>query len=95
MLGVAPSTLRYWEKEFPECRPIRNPGNRRYYTPANIRTLQKINFLVRVKGLRIDAAKAELHSNEKNVSRRFEAIDLLEQTRDELRGLLEALKKRR
>lgn len=31
LLGVSASTLRYWEQEFPECRPRRSATNIRYY----------------------------------------------------------------
>ena len=89
LLGVSASTLRYWEQEFPECAPRRTASNQRFYTPENIQ------YLVRDKGLRIEAARQELAANSSNVSRRFEAIKLLEETRDELQQMLEALTKRR
>ena len=95
MLHVSPSTLRYWEQEFPDCAPRRSATNQRYYTPENIRTLEKIRFLVKEKGLRIEAAREELRTNASNVSRRFEAIKILEETRDELKEMLQALSKRR
>jgi len=37
MLGIVPSTLRYWEQEFPECSPRRSASNQRYYTPRKHR----------------------------------------------------------
>ena len=95
LLDVPASTLRYWEQEFPECAPKRSATNQRYYTPANIRTLEKIKYLVKDKGLRIEAAKEELHVNPTNVSRRFEAVKLLEETREELKEMLSSLSKRR
>ncbi|MDE7495282.1 MAG: MerR family transcriptional regulator, partial [Muribaculaceae bacterium] len=33
MLDIPATTLRYWEKEFPECSPRRSSTNIRYYTP--------------------------------------------------------------
>jgi DNA-binding transcriptional MerR regulator len=95
MLNISASTLRYWEMEFPECAPRRSQSNQRYYTPENIRTLQKINYLVKQKGLRIEAAKAELKANPENVSRRYDAIELLTETRNELKEMLAALSKRK
>lgn len=95
MLDVAPSTLRYWEMEFPEIKPRRSQSNQRYYRPADIRVLRMINYLVRIKGLRIEAAKEEMAKNRKNVSRRMEVIDLLTDTRDRLEEMLSALNKRR
>ena len=40
MLGVPASTLRYWEKEFPQCAPRRSAGNVRYYKPSDIEQLR-------------------------------------------------------
>ena len=54
-----------------------------------------IHYLVKVKGLRIEAAKEELSKNRTNVSRRLEVIELLTDTRDELQEILSALNKRR
>ena len=48
LIGVPQSTLRYWEKEFPECSPRRSATNIRYYTPADIETLRIIHFLLKV-----------------------------------------------
>lgn len=95
ILGVNTSTLRYWEDEFPEVKPHRSPTNQRYYRPDDIKTLQIIHYLVKVKGLRIEAAKEELARNRKNVSKRVETIELLKETRSQLQDLLNALNKRK
>lgn len=95
MLHIAASTLRYWEQEFPECAPRRSATRQRYYTPANIECLKIIHYLLKVKGLRIDAAKEQLKSNRNNISKRMQVIDILSKTRDELQEMLTALKKRR
>lgn len=57
LLGVSASTLRYWEQEFPECRPRRSATNIRYYKPQDIETLKIIHYLVKIKGLKIDAVR--------------------------------------
>lgn len=95
LLGVNTSTLRYWESEFPEITPRRSRTNQRYYRPEDIKTIRMIHYLVKVKGLRIDAAKEEIASNRKNISRRLEVIELLTNTRNELKEMLNALGKRR
>lgn len=95
LLDINASTLRYWEKEFKEIKPIRSNTNQRYYRPEDIKTLRIVHYLVKVKGLRIDAAKEELARNRKNVTKRVEAIELLKETRDELREILSALDKRK
>lgn len=95
LLGVNTSTLRYWESEFPEITPRRSRTNQRYYRPEDIKTIRMIHYLVKVKGLRIEAAKEEIASNRKNISRRLEVIELLTNTRNELEEMLNALGKRR
>ena len=95
LLGVNTSTLRYWESEFPEITPRRSRTNQRYYRPEDIKTIRMIHYHVKVKGLRIEAAKEEIASNRKNISRRLEVIELLTNTRNELKEMLNALGKRR
>ena len=95
LLGVNTSTLRYWESEFPEITPRRSRTNQRYYRPEDIKTIRMIHYLVKVKGLSIEAAKEEIASNRKNISRRLEVIELLTNTRNELKEMLNALGKRR
>lgn len=95
LLGVAPSTLRYWETEFPEIKPKRSRTNLRYYTPDTITILRMINYLLKIKGLRIDAAKEELKNNRKNVSKRIDMIELLTDTKSQLEDILSALNKRK
>lgn len=95
MIGVPQSTLRFWENEFPELNPMRSTKNIRYYTPSDIETVKIINFLVKTRGLRIEAAKKELSGNKSNVSRRLRIIEKLTDVRDELKIILSSLEKRR
>lgn len=95
LIGVPASTLRYWESEFPEVSPRRSQSNQRYYTPEDITRLRMINYLVKVKGLRIDAAKEELRLNRANISNRMKVIDILTKTRNELEEILAGLTKRK
>ncbi len=95
MVGVPQSTLRFWESEFRELKPMRTGSNTRYYTPEDIETVKIIHYLVKVRGLRLEAAKAEMAANKANVSRRLEVIAKLEAVRDDLKGLLAAFEKRK
>ncbi|MCM1006000.1 MAG: MerR family transcriptional regulator [Prevotella sp.] len=92
MIGVPQSTLRFWEKEFPNMiNPMRSSTNLRYYRPKDIENVKIIHFLIKEKGLKIEAAKAYLRSNAGNVSKVPEVIERLEDVRDELNQLLKAL----
>lgn len=95
LLQVPESTLRYWEKVFPECRPTRTQTGRRQYTPHNIEKLRMVYFLLKVKGVKIEAARKQLGENPTNISRRQQILDDLTEVRDELRLLLASMKKRR
>lgn len=91
ILDVPQSTLRFWEKEFPMIKPIRSSHNIRYYRPQDIEQLRIIHYLIKDKGLKIEAAREQLRSNKHNVSRRVEIIDRLKSVRSELANLLVAL----
>lgn len=95
-VGVPQSTLRFWEREFPEyIKPIRNAGNIRYYRRQDIETLQIIRYLLHDRGMKIGNVREELRTNRKNVSRRLQIINTLTEVRSELSDLLKALSKRR
>lgn len=94
-IDVPQSTIRFWEKEFPQAAPMRSKGNVRYYTPENIRQLRIIKYLLKDRGMKIEAARQQLSGNAANISRRMEIIEKLEGVRSELQGLLDALKKRK
>lgn len=95
MLGVPQSTIRFWEKEFLECSPRRNDRNVRYYTADDLDVYKIVHYLLKVKGLRIEAAKEQLRSNRSNVSKRVRIIEVLTDTRDDLQRILSSLEKRR
>ena len=94
-LGVPPATIRYWEREFPEISPERTSTGFRQYTPSEIETLRIIHYLVKVKGLKIDAAKAQFRKNRTNISKRLKVISELQDLRSELEVMLMTLTKRR
>ena len=48
--GVAPHVLRYWETRFPELRPVTRAGNRRYYRPADVVLIERIQRLLGTEG---------------------------------------------
>lgn len=61
-LGVNPSLLRYWEKEFGSLRPKRTNRGDRLYTREDIGQLQRIQHLVKEKGFTLHGAKGELRN---------------------------------
>lgn len=96
ILDVPQPTIRFWEKQFPtQVKPIRTPTNLRMYRPQDIEKLKIIKYLLKDKGMHIDAAVAYMRSNPQNVSRQPEVIESLTEIRNELAGLLAAIGGRR
>lgn len=93
ILHIPASTLRFWEKQFTIIKPRRNAGNIRFYTPEDIETIRKVYYLVKEKGLKLDAAQEQIRHNRKNVDRRFETVQRLRDIRACLVSLQEALGK--
>ncbi len=93
ILGMPASTLRFWEKEFTVIKPERSDTNRRLYSPADIETLRLILYLVKEKGMRLDAAQNEIRRNRSNVSKRVEVIDRLRNVRDRLVAMQREIEK--
>ena len=85
----------YGEKEFPQTAPLRTSTNRRYYSQQNIEALEIVKFLLKTKGLKVQAAKEEIRRNSANITRRIEMIKALESVREDLSELLKSLDKRR
>ena len=91
ILGIPESTLRYWETQFTIVKPRRNAKNIRFYTPNDIETIRKIHYLVKEKGLKLDAAQAQLRANRDGVDKRFEVVDRLKDVKAQLQQLQRAL----
>ena len=91
ILGIPASTLRFWEKEFTIIKPVRNAKNTRLYTPKDIETIKMIHYLVKEKGLKLDAAQAMIRRNRDGVSKRFEVIDRLKSIKSQLLHLKKTL----
>lgn len=45
--------LRFWESRFPQIRPVKRAGGRRYYRPADVALLTGIKHLLHEEGLTI------------------------------------------
>ena len=54
-------TLRFWEKEFKQIKPIVLTGNRRYYDNKTIELLKNIKFLLKEQGFTIKGVKKILN----------------------------------
>lgn len=52
-LGVPTHVLRFWESRFPQVKPVKRAGGRRYYRPADMLLLGGIKRLLHDDGLTI------------------------------------------
>ena len=91
ILGIPESTLRCWESQFTIIKPKRNKKNIRYYTPNDIDIISKVYYLVKEKGLKLDAAQAQIRHNRDGVDKRFVAIEQLKDIREQLMGFQKTL----
>lgn len=56
-LGVPTHVLRFWESKFPQVKPQRLRGGRRYYRPSDVEVLRKIKVLLYSQGYTIKGAR--------------------------------------
>ena len=64
---VNTSTLRFWEKEFPELRPNKNERGVRKYTPENMEAVRRIYHLVKERGFTLKGARQKYKDNPTDV----------------------------
>lgn len=52
-LGVPTHVLRFWESKFPQVKPVKRAGGRRYYRPSDMLLLAGIRVLLHDDGMTI------------------------------------------
>jgi len=62
--GVKPHVLRYWEQEFPQLKPVKRRGNRRYYQRHDVIMIRQIRSLLYEHGFTIGGARQKLAGGE-------------------------------
>ena len=53
-LGVATHVLRFWETKFPQIKPMKRSGGRRYYRPDDVELVRRIRDFLYEKRYTID-----------------------------------------
>jgi DNA-binding transcriptional MerR regulator len=64
MFSVNTSLIRFWEKEFNSIRPKKNKKGNRLFTSKDILKIEKVYYLVKVKGFTLEGAKNEIKKKE-------------------------------
>ena len=92
LCGVKPHVLRYWEQEFPQLKPVKRRGNRRYYQRHDVIMIRQIRSLLYEEGFTIGGARQRLSGEEarEDVS---QSQQIVRQMRTELEDLLRILKR--
>lgn len=84
MLKEPASTLRYWEKEFRQLRPMKNKKGDRIYSLKDIEILKEIKYLTHEKGLKLSKATVKLKKEPEKEDSRVELVKRLRGLRDML-----------
>lgn len=59
-LGVATHVLRFWETKFPQLKPTKQSGGRRFYKPEDVALLKYIQQLLYKEGYTIRGVQTAL-----------------------------------
>ena len=57
-------TIRYWETQFKQIRPVIRAGRRRYYSNKDFEKIKQIKYLLKDRGLTIKGVKKLLNQSQ-------------------------------
>ena len=92
LCDVKPHVLRYWEQEFPQLKPVKRRGNRRYYQRHDVLLIRQIRSLLYDEGFTIGGARQRLEGEDAKDDIN-QSQQIIKQTLVELEELLQILKR--
>ncbi len=92
LCAVKPHVLRYWEQEFPQLKPVKRRGNRRYYQRQDVLIIRQIRSLLYEDGFTIGGARQRLTGDEAK-SDVSQSQQIIKQLRLELEQVLKILRR--
>ena len=92
LCAVKPHVLRYWEQEFPQLKPVKRRGNRRYYQRQDVLIIRQIRSLLYDEGFTIGGARQRLQG-ETAKSDVTQSQQIIKQLRLELEQILKILRR--
>ncbi len=92
LCGVKPHVLRYWEQEFPQLKPVKRRGNRRYYQRQDVLVIRQIRSLLYQEGFTIGGARQRLTGDEARTDV-SQSQQIIRQIRVELEDVLRLLRR--
>jgi len=87
IIGVTPSTIRYWEDNFPALAPQKNKKGTRLFTPEDIETVKLIHYLVKTRGMTLRGARKKLKENKEETVQNWEIVQRLQLIKKELQEI--------
>lgn len=91
LCAVKPHVLRYWEQEFPQLKPVKRRGNRRYYQREDVLTIRQIRGLLYDQGYTIGGARQRMTEEGSEGTQTVEMQAVIKETIEELEDLLKVL----
>jgi DNA-binding transcriptional MerR regulator len=92
LCAVKPHVLRYWEQEFPQLKPVKRRGNRRYYQRQDVLIIRQIRSLLYDDGFTIGGARQKL-TGEEAKSDLSQSQQIIRQLRLELEEVMRLLRR--
>jgi DNA-binding transcriptional MerR regulator len=92
LCAVKPHVLRYWEQEFPQLKPLKRRGNRRYYQRHDVILIRQIRSLLYEQGFTIGGARQRLSGSEAKEDS-AQSQQIIRQLRTELEEVLDLLRR--
>mgnify|MGYP000626859013 FL=1 len=92
LCAVKPHVLRYWEQEFPQLKPVKRRGNRRYYQRQDVLIIRQIRSLLYDEGFTIGGARQRLTGDDAK-SDVTQSQQIIKQLRIELEQVLKILRR--
>ncbi len=89
---MKPHVLRYWEQEFPQLKPVKRRGNRRYYQRQDVLIIRQIRSLLYDEGFTIGGARQRLTGDEARTDL-SQSQQIIRQMRVELEEILKLLRR--
>ena len=90
-LGVGQHILRYWEGKFPQLKPLKRAGNRRYYRPDDVELVRRIHHLLTREGYTVRGVQQLLRGKDplpEPVAPPENLLGALKRVRDELEAAI-------
>lgn len=91
LCAVKAYVLRYWEQEFPQLKPVKRKGNRRFYQKDDILLARQIKKLLYENGFTIEGARTQLSNTTESSSQSVKLNLLVKKVIADLESVLQNL----